>query len=312
MGIILFFISISELLLPSGIQILKDENCLTQEVSVGIELSPSAKINPVGKSFFEKTGYNYFYLKNLDSIATLTRFINLLSQNKIFSERNENGPTNLLRLTLNDLNGNPSPIISITFGITGRIDEEKIIDILKMIPDSLISNSNTYYALKRIIGKHIYPGTENFIANISPSPFSEEFCAFLVFLKLMNNRNLKIKFSPETAPSPFLIYVSKDKIKPIFTKPQKNEIKRAAQEISNWIEALSLEKNRSRYLILTYSMGTGNNAFTNWRKKLNRLEDVEVQKVWEKYLIDGFVASLNSSLRPRIKKLFPESHINLE
>ncbi len=312
MGIILFFISISELLLPSGIQILKDENCPIQKVSVGIELSPSAKINPIGRSLFERNGYNYFYLKNLDSIAILTRFINLLSQNKIFSKSNENGPTNLLRLTLNDLNYNYSPIISITISITGEMDEKKIIDMLNIIPDTMISNFNTYYQLKRVIGKHIYSGRENFIANVSPPPFSDDFCAFLVFLKLMNNRNLKIKFSPETAPSPFLIYASKDKIKPIFTKPQKNEIKRAAREVSNWIETFSLNKNRSRLIILTYAMGIGENTFKDWLKELKHLEDIEIQKIWEKYLIDGFVASLDPSLRKRIKKLFPESYINLE
>jgi glutaredoxin-related protein len=312
MGIILFFVSISELLLPSGIQILKDENCRIKEVSVGIELNPSAKINFAGKNFFEKTGYNYFYLKDMDSIATLTRFIKLLSQNKIFSQRNEDGPTNLLRLTLNDINGNSSPIISIIVSITGKISEEKIIDIVNLIPDTLISNSNAYYNLKRVVGKHIYPGKENFIANISPSPFSEDFSVFLVFLKLMNNRNLKVRFSPETAPSPFLIYVSKDKIKSIFTKPQKNEIKRAVQEVSNWIEILSLEKNKSRCLILTHSMGIEKIVLKNWVKEMRGLEDIEVQKAWEKYLTDGFVASLDSSLTERIKKIFPESAINLE
>jgi hypothetical protein len=312
MGIILLFIAISELLLPSGIQILKDENCKIQEVSVGIELSPSAKINSIGRNFLEKNGYNYLYLKNLDSLATLARFIDLLSQNKIFSVKNGNGPTNLLRLTLNDLNGNFSPIINITVGITGKINEKKIIDIVNTISDTVISNSNAYYKLKRVVGKHIYTGTENFVANISPSPFSEDFCAFLIFLKLMNNRNLKVKFSPETAPSPFLIYVSKDKISSIFSKPGKNEIKKAVREVSNWIEVLSLEKNRSRCLILTHSMGIEKNTFNNWLSELKQLEDVEVQRAWEKYLIDGFVASLDSSLRRKIKELFPESSINLE
>jgi len=312
MGIILFFVSISELLLPSGIQILKDENCRIKEISVGIELKPSAKINSVGKNFFEKTGYNYFYLKDMDSTATLTRFIKLLSQNKIFSQSNEDGPTNLLRLALNDLNGNSSPIISITVGITGKINEEKIVDIFNFIPDTLISNSGSYYNLKRVVGKHIYPGKENFIANISPSPFSEDFRVFLVLLKLMNNRNLKVRFSPETAPSPFLIYVSKDKIKSIFTKPQKNEMKRAVQEVSNWIEILSLEKNKSRCLILTHSMGIERIVLENWVKEIKELEDVEVQKAWEEYLNGGFVASLDSSLTERIKKIFPESAINLE
>ena len=312
MGIILLFVSISELLLPSGIQILKDENCQIKEVSVGIELNPSAKINSVGKSFFEKTGYNYFYLKDMDSIATLSRFIKLLSQNKIFSQSNEDGPTNLLRLTLNDINGNSSPVISITLGITGKINEEKIIDIVNLIPDTLISNSSSYYNLKRVVGKHIYPGKENFIANISPAAYSEDFCVFLVFLKLMNNRNLKVRFSPETAPSPFLIYTSKDKIKSIFTKPQKNEIRRAVQEVANWIEILSLEKNKSRCLILTHSMGIEKTILEDWVKKIQELEDIVVQKAWEKYLTDGFVASLDSSLTERIKEIFPESAINLE
>lgn len=309
MGVILLFLSISELLLPSGIQILKDKRCKTKKISVGIELSPSAKISREGRNFFEKSGYNFFYLKELDSLSALARFINLLSQDKIFERSNKNGPTNLLRLALNDLNGNSAPVINMTLGITGRISEKKIINIVNMIPDTVISNSNTYYKLKRIIGKHIYPGKENFIANVSPPPFSDDFCTFLVFLKIMNNRNLKVKFSPETAPSPFLIYVPKNKISKIFVKPKKNEIKRATVEVSNWLKTLSLEKNRSRFLILSYSMGTGKKSFKDWHKELKKLEDIEVQKVWEEYLIDGFVASLDSYNTRKIKKAFPESAI---
>ncbi len=309
MGVILFYISISELLLPSGIQILNDKRCKIQEVSVGIELCPSAKINKDARSFFEKNGYNYLYLKNLDSLSTLARFVDLLSQNKIFSGGDENGPTNLLRLALNDLNGNSSPIISITLGITGRINENKIIDLLKVIPDTIISNSNAYYKLKRVIGKHIYSGSENFIANISPSPFSDDFCAFLVFLRFMNNRNLKVKFSPETAPSPFLIYFPKDKLSRIFAKPRKGEIKKAAEEVSNWLMTLTLEKNRSRFIILTYSMGTEENTFKKWIEELKSLKDIKVQKIWREYLTEGFVASLDYDNTKEIKKLFPESAI---
>ena len=239
MGVILFLFSISELLLPSGIQILKDERWKTEKISVGIEISPSAKMNQNGKKLFEKSGYNYFYLKSADSLNTLAQFVTLLSNNNLFSAEREDGPTNLLRLALNDLNGNSSPVINITLGITGRINENEIIEMVNMIPDTMISNSNTYYKLDRVIGKHLYPGKKNFIANISPSPFSDDFCAFLVFLKIMNNRNLKVKFSPETAPSPFLIYVSKGKISKIFVKPKKNEIKRAAVEVSSWLTALT-------------------------------------------------------------------------
>jgi hypothetical protein len=309
MGVILLFLSISELLLPSGIQILKDERCKIQEVSVGIELSPSARISKEGRSFFEKSGYNYFYLKDLDSLSTLIRFLTLLSQDKIFSANKIDGPTNLLRLVLNDLNRNSSPVISITLGITGRIDENKIIDLLNMIPDTMISNANTYYKLKRIIGKHIYSGRENFIANISPPPYSDDFCAYLVFLKLMNNRNLKVKFSPETAPSPFLIYVSKDKIRKVFVKPKKNEIKKAIRDVSNWLKTISLKKNRSRFLILVSSMGIEEKSLKNWLDELEKLEDIKVQKIWKDYLIEGFVASVDSYYKRKIKKLFPESAI---
>ncbi len=309
MGVILLLLSISELLLPSGIQILKDERCKTKQISVGIELSPSAKINQNERKLFEKSGYNYFYLKEVDSLRTLDRFVKLLSQNKIFTNDKEDGPTDLLRLTLNDVNGNSSPVINITLGITGRINENEIIGIVNMIPDTMISNSNSYYKLKRIIGKHIYPGRENFIANISPSPFSEDFCTFLVFLRLMNNRNLKVKFSPETAPSPFLIYLPKDKINKVFAKPRKNEIKKAVQDVSNWLTSLCQENNRSRFLILTYSMGIEKNTLENWFKELKKLENIKIQKVWEKYLIDGFVASLDSYQTKKIKKLFPESAV---
>lgn len=309
MGVILLFLSISELLLPSGIQILKDKRSKTKKISVGIEVSPSAQISQEGRRFFEKSGYNYFYLKDLDSLSTLARFITLLSEDKIFANENETGPTNLLRLALNDLNGNSAPVINITLGITGRINEKQIINLVNMIPDTMISNSSTYYKLKRIIGKHIYPGSENFIANVSPPPFSDDFCTFLVFLKVMNNRNLKVKFSPETAPSPFLIYVSKDKISKIFVKPKKNEIKKATGEVSNWLKTLSLEENRSRFLILSYSMEMGKKSFKDWLKELENLEDIKVQKVWKKYLIDGFVASLDSYHIRKIKKAFPESAI---
>jgi hypothetical protein len=309
MGVILFFLSISELLLPSGIQILKDERCKTTQISVGIELSPSAKIKENKRGLFERNGYNYFYLKDADSLSSLARFVTLLSSDDLFPVDKEDGPANLLRLALNDLNGNSSPVINITLGITGRINEKEIIDMVNMIPDTMISNSATYYKLERVIGKHIYPGKENFIANISPSPFSDNFCVFLVFLKVLNNRNLKVKFSPETAPSPFLIYVSKDKIRKIFVKPNKNEIKKASEDVSTWLTALTQEKNRSRYLILISSMGIERNTLKDWLEELKELKDLEVQKVWEKYLIEGFVASLDQHQTKKIKKLFPESAI---
>jgi len=309
MGIILFFLSISELLLPSGIQILKDARCKTKQISLGLELCPTAQINQNRRRLFEKSGYNYFYLKDVDSLRALAQFISLLSNNELFSVKKEDGPTNLLRLVLNDFTGNSSPIINITLGITGIINENEIIELVKMIPDTIISNSSTYYKLERIIGKHIYHGKENFIANISPSPFSDDFCAFFVFLRLMNNRNLKVKFSPETAPSPFLIYVSKDKIRRIVVKPKKSEIRKAISEVSNWLTTLCLEENRSRFLVLTSSMGVEKNILENWLEELRKLEESKVQKVWGKYLIDGFVASLDTSLIQKVQKLFPESAI---
>jgi hypothetical protein len=276
---------------------------------LGFELSPSAKINSNARGLLEKSGYNYFYLKNIDSTKILSNFITLLSENRLFSVREDNGPTNLLRLVLNDINGNDSPIVNLTIGITGRISETKIVNMVNTIPLTLISNSNNYYKLDRIMGKHIFRGEENFIANISPPPFSEDFCAFLVFIKLMNNRNLKVKFSPETAPSPFIIYVSSNKIKNIAIKPKRNEIKKAISDVSNWINTLSLVQNRSRFMILYYSMGLEQKTLKDWLKKLEKLESKDIEKVWKKYLFDGFVASLDSNSIQILKKLFPESNI---
>jgi len=309
MGIILFLCSISELLLPSGIQILKDNKCQKEQISLGFELSPNATINHNTKGLFEKSGYNYFYLKNIDSTKALSNFITLLSENKLFSPKKENGPTNLLRLVLNDFNGNGSPIVNLTIGITGTISETKIINMVNIIPDTLISNSNNYYKLDRIIGKHIFRSNENFVANISPPPFSENFCTFLVFIKIMNNRNLKVKFSPETAPSPFIIYVSGNKIKNIAIKPKKPEIKKAISDVLNWLTALSLTQNRSRFMILFYSMGVEQNTLKNWLEELKKLESKDIEKVWKKYLLDGFVASLDLNSIQILKKLFPESNI---
>ena len=309
MGIILFLCSISELLLPSGIQILKDNKCKKEQISLGFELSPNAKINNNASGLLEKSGYNYFYLKNINSTEVLSNFITLLSENKLFSAKKGNGPTNLMRLVLNDLNGNDSPLVNLTIGITGSISETKIVNMVNTIPPALISNSNNYYKLDRVMGKHIFRGEENFIANISPPPFSEDFCAFLVFIKLMNNRNLKVKFSPETAPSPFIIYVSDNKIRNITIKPKRKEIKKAISDVSNWINTLSLMQNRSRFMILYYSMGVEQNTFENWLKELKKLQYKDIEKVWKKYLFDGFVASLDSNSIKILKKLFPESNI---
>ena len=309
MGIILFLCSISELLLPSGIQILKDSKCKKEQISLGFELNPNAQINnDVGK-LFEKSGYNYFYLKNIDSAKSLSDFIILLSENKLFSQKKENGSTNLLRLVLKDFYSNGSPVVNLTIGITGRISETKIINLVNTIPDSLISNTNNYYKLDRVVGKHIFRGNENFIANISPSPFSEDFCTFLVFIRLINNRNLKVKFSPETAPSPFIIYVSGNKIKNIAIKPKNAEIKKAILDVSNWLNTLSLVQNRSRLMILSYSMGLEQNTFENWLKEVKRIAPEDIEKVWKKYLLYGFVASLDSKSIQLTKKLFPESNI---
>lgn len=309
MGIILLIFSVSELLLPSGIQILKDAKCKTKQISLGFELRSTAKINQNARALFEKSGYNYFYLKNTDSIKYIVNFATLLYNNELFSVKNENVPTDLLRLVLGDFNGNSSPIVNLTIGITGRVNENVIINLARMIPDTIISNATTYYKLERVIGKHVYHGNENFIANISPPPYSPDFCAFLVFLRLMNNRNLKIKFSPETAPSPFIIYASGNKIKNIAVKPKQKEIKKAILEVSNWLNILSLQENKSRFLVLTYSMGVETNTFKRWLIELKSMESIDIQKVWKKYLFDGFVASLDTNSIQIIKKFFPESDI---
>jgi hypothetical protein len=309
MGIILFFFSLSELFLPSGVQILKDENCKKNKISVGIELSPTAKIAPNRRNLFERSGYNYVYLKRIDSSSSLSDFISLLAEEKIFYAEKENGPANLLRLVLNDFNVNSSPVVNITFSITGEIDENEIIELAKMIPDSIISNSTAYYKLDRVIGKHLYHGEKNFIANISPPPFSNDFCAFLVFLRLMNNRKLKVNFSPETAPSPFVIYLSEEKINLLAGQPGKDEIEKAISDVSNWLSVLSLQENRSRFLILTTSMGVEEKAVKRWPREIKNLKESDIRYIWKKYLISGFVASLDTILIRKVREIFPESDI---
>jgi hypothetical protein len=309
MGIILFFFSISELLLPSGVQILQDVNCKVDKISVGLELNPAAKIAQDKINLFEKSGYNYFYLKGIDSFKALSDFVSLLSEEKIFFVEKEDGPTNLLRLVLNDFSANSSPVINITVGITGKIDETEIIELAKMIPDSVISGSSTYYQLDRVIGKQLYHGDKNLIANISPPPFSDDFCAFLVFIKLMNNRNLKIKFSPETAPSPFIIYLSEDKISLLAEQPEKNEIEKAISDVSNWLTVLSLQENRSRFLIFTASMGVEEKIVKKWPQEIKNLKESDIRYIWKKYLISGFVASFDTTLIQKVQEIFPESDI---
>jgi hypothetical protein len=309
MGIILFFLSISELFLPSGVQILKDENCKKDKISVGIELNPGAKIAQNRRNLFENSGYNYVYLKRIDSTGTLSNFVSLLSEEKIFFAEKEEGPANLLRLVLNDFNVNSSPVINITFSITGKIDENEIIELAKMIPDSLISNSTVYYKLDRVIGKHLYCGEKNFIANISPPPYSDDFCAFLVFIRLMNNRKLKVKFSPETAPSPFVIYLTEDKVSLLAEQPGKTEIEKAISDVSNWLAVLSLEEKRGRFLILITSMGVEEKVVKKWPRKIKDLKESDIQYIWKKYLISGFVASLDTTLIRKIQEIFPESDI---
>jgi len=295
--------------LPSGIQILKDENCKTDRISVGIELNPAAKIAQNRINLFEKSGYNYFYLKEINSAGSLSDFVSLLSKEKIFLVKKEEGPTNLLRLVLNDFNVNSSPIVNITFGITGKIDETEIIELAKMIPDSIISNSTAYYKLERVIGKQLYRGNKNFIANISPPSFSDDFCAFLVFIKLINNRNLKVRFSPETAPSPFLIYLSEDKISLLAEQPEKNEIEKAITNVSNWLTVLFLQENRSRFLILTASMGVEEKVVKKWPRRIKNLKESDILYIWKKYLTSGFVASLDTTLILKVQEIFPESDI---
>lgn len=309
MGVILFFLSVSELFLPSGIQILRDENCRVERITVGIEINPAVKLSRKGKKLFKGSGYNYFYLRDVDSLETLTRLVSLISSDDIFSIKKKNNSTNLLGLVLNNFTGDESPIVSITLGITGKIDEKKIIDLLKVLPDSMISNSTAYYKLGRVIGKHIFYGKENFLANISPDPLSSDFSAFLVFLRLMNNRKLRVRFSPETAPSPYLIYLSKDKVHKLMTKPTRQEIKKATSDVLSWLNNLLLEKNKSKKLVLTASMGIKIGYLNQWIKELKNLKESKVKEIWEDYLISGFVASLDSLFIRKIHEHFPECYI---
>ena len=56
-------------------------------------------------------------------------------------------------------------------------------------------------------------------------------------------------------------------------------------------------------------MGVEQKTLKDWLKELEKLESKDIEKVWKKYLFDGFVASLDSNSIRILKKLFPESSI---
>ncbi|MEO0292754.1 MAG: hypothetical protein ABIN61_00840 [candidate division WOR-3 bacterium] len=309
MGIINFILSISELILPSGVQIFKDEECSVPKISVGFELSPIAKIIQDKIDLFERDGYNYYYLKNPQSIYSFSEFISLLCKGEIFFVEKIEEPINLLRLVLKDFPHCSSPIVNLSIGITGDINEEEVIELARLIPDSIISLHNSYYNLERVFGKHIYRGKENFIANFSPPPYSEDFCSFLVFLKVMNNREFRVRFSPETAPSPFFIYLSIEKVPFLTLYPSEKEIKRAALDLLGWVVSLTKEESRSKLLVFMASMGVEMDTFKNWILELESLEEEKVINMWKRYLMDGFVACCDSILIKKLKEVFPESEV---
>ena len=226
MGIILLLINFSEIILPSGVRIVKDQTNLNSQIAVGLEINPDVTLMNKALELFNKKGYNYLYLRDADSLQQLKKFVRLLLKDSLFKKEDSKLHHNLIRLALLKFKGNISPIINITVGITGNVDENYIADLFSIIPDSAISNLTDYYTLKPIQGNHIYFGEENFIANISPSPGDIEFIPFLLCLQILKNRGFDIDYSLESAPSPFLIYIKEKNIESLFIKPEKEEKKK--------------------------------------------------------------------------------------
>ncbi len=307
MGVILLFLSLSETLLSSGVRILKNENIKTCQITVGLEINPNTLISEKGRGLFIKRGYNYLYLKDADSLVVLSRFVDLLSKDSLFYLKEVRSHANLLRLVLKEYSGNASPVVNITVGISRIVDENFITVLFNSIPGSIISNS--YYTLKPIQGKHIYPGDEDFIANISPSPFEDDFLPFLVCLQVIQDRGFRVKFSPETAPSPFLIYPGRESVFPLIISPETEEIKRAVHKVYRWMKGLLQEENGTKLLVITAGIGIDMDKFNGWLKELQNIEIEQIQRVLVRYLLDGFVSSASPELSSELTSLFPEAEV---
>lgn len=309
MGIILYLLYFSEILLPSGVRIIKDESNLSTQISVGLEVNPLVSFRDKAEGLFIKRGYNYLYLRNADSLPILKQFVHLLTQDSLFDIMDSKNPDNLLRLTLLTFGGDISPVVNVTVGISAGVDENFITELFSLIPDSVISDVTNYYTLKPLQGKHIYYGDINFIANISPAPNDDEFLSFLVCLQIIQNRGFDIDFSPETAPSPFIINIFGENIESIFIKPEVEELKKGTGQLYRWIESELKESNKSKMIILSAMMGIKEDKFFNWMDNLEYLTLQQLWKVWKRYLIDGFISSGDLKSRDALIKLFPEAEV---
>jgi hypothetical protein len=309
MGITLLLINFSEIILPSGVHIVKDQTKPNNQIAIGLEINPDVIVMEKASGLFNKKGYNYLYLRDADSLNQIKKFIRLLLKDSLFKKEDLKLYNNLLRIALLKFKGNISPIVNITVGITGNVDENYIADLFSIIPDSAISNLTDYYTLKPIQGNHIYIGEENFIANISPSPGDIEFISFLLCLQILKNRGFDIDYSLETAPSPFLIYVKKENIESLFIKPEKEEIKKGLSQIKNWIKKEVNESNYSKMLIRITMMGVREDIFFDWMKKLEYITQKQIILVWKRFLIDGFISSGTSEFVDAILNVFPEAEV---
>lgn len=309
MGITLLLINFSEIILPSGVHIVKDQANPNSQIAVGLEINPDVIFMKKASGLFNKKGYNYLYLRDADSLNQIRKFIRLLLKDSLFKKEDSKLHHNLVRIALLKFKGNTSPIINITVGITGNVDENYIADLFSIIPDSAISNLTNYYTLKPIQGNHIYFGEENFIANISPAPSDIEFIPFLLCLQILKNRGFDIDYSPETAPSPFLIYLKEENIKLLFIKPEKEEIKKGLSQIKKWIKKEVNESNYSKILIQVAMMGVREDIFFDWMKRLEYITQKQIILVWNRFLIDGFISSGTSEFIDSILNIFPEAEV---
>jgi len=310
MGIILSLLFFSEILLPSGVRIISDKSNLMAQISVGLEINPGTSFREKANGLFTKRGYNYLYIKNADSLPLLEQFIRLLSKDSLFYIEDVQSSSNLLHLALLDYGGNISPIVNITVGITGAVDENYIAKLFSIIPDSVISNVSNYYTIKPLQGKHIFYGNKDFVANISPAPQDDDFLPFLIFLQIINDRGFKVEFSTETAPSPFIIIASGNDIGLIFKQPHLEEMRKGIREVRKWIKRELNESNHSRMLVITAEMGFNEEKFRNLMNDLPYLTPTTLKEVWKRYLLDGFVSAGREDFCNTLNQLFPEAEVN--
>lgn len=306
MGVILLLISFSEIILPSGIRVSKGNGDKHYEIAIGVECKFGTVLYPGWNKHLRRSGNNYFVM-TVDSLEVLERFVHDVSVESLFYYENDIPDLNLMRLAMNSVGWENSPIVNITVGLSGNIDDKHVLSLLKKIPDSVISRSESYINILPFGGKYVYIGDRNFIANVSPPPYDRDFIVFITLLDILKRRKVKVNFSPETAPSLFFMYPDFKRLNLVLKLPEKKETKKAVYDVKKWLKRRLTR--RARLTVMLSSMGITENDIERWIEELPHIENKEYRRVWERYFIRGFISEVSSENCSLLIKKFPEAEV---